>query len=54
MIVCAMEGEKPKYNTANPFVYPHIKEVRKDMKDKPTCAEQMIWDYLRNKKRATR
>ncbi|MFM2292556.1 MAG: hypothetical protein RIS29_2369 [Bacteroidota bacterium] len=45
-----MENEKPKYTTADPFVYSHIKDVRKDMMDNPTCAEQIIWEYLRNKK----
>jgi len=45
-----MEAKKVEYNTANPYVYVHIKDARKDLIKNPTCAEHILWDYLRNRK----
>jgi very-short-patch-repair endonuclease len=45
-----MEGKKWEYYTANPYVYVHIKDARKDLIKNPTCAEHILWDYLRNRK----
>jgi very-short-patch-repair endonuclease len=41
---------QPGYVTANPNTYKHIKEMRDDLKDNPTEAEKVMWEYLRNKK----
>ena len=38
------------YITANPAHYKFIKEMRDVLKDNPTEAEKVIWEYLRNKK----
>ncbi|KHJ38628.1 putative helicase [Pedobacter glucosidilyticus] len=38
------------YITANPFNYNLIKEMRDGLKDNPTEAEKVIWEFLRNKK----
>nr|WP_199200165.1 DUF559 domain-containing protein [Adhaeribacter arboris] len=38
------------YITANPLTYKLIKEMRDALKDNPTEAEKVIWEYLRNKK----
>lgn len=43
-------GDKPGYVTANASTYKIIKEFREDLKNKPTEAEGVIWEYLRNKK----
>jgi len=45
-----MEAKKGEYYTANPYVYAHIKDARKDLIKNPTCAEHILWDYLRNRK----
>ncbi len=45
-----MEEKRGEYYTANPYVYPHIKDARKDLIKNPTCAEYILWDYLRNRK----
>ncbi len=45
-----MEGKPGEYYTANPYVYAHIKDARKDLLKNPTCAEHILWEYLRNKK----
>lgn len=31
-------------------MYVHIKDARKDLIKNPTCAEHILWDYLRNRK----
>jgi len=41
---------KPGYITANPVNYKLIKEMRDNLKDNPTEAEKVMWEYLRNKK----
>ena len=46
----AGEVSKPYYNTANPDTYKLIIEFRKELKDNPTEAEKLLWEYLRNKK----
>ena len=38
------------YITANPYVYPYIKDCREELKRNPTEAEKIIWEYLRAKK----
>ena len=46
-----MEGlSKPGYITANPLNYLLIKEMRDNLKNNPTEAEKVIWEFLRNKK----
>jgi very-short-patch-repair endonuclease len=45
-----MEEKRGEYYTANPYVYTHIKDARKDLIKNPTCAEYILWDYLRNRK----
>lgn len=44
------EVKKPGYNTANPNTYKYIKEIRTELKNKPTPAEMIMWEHLRNKK----
>jgi Uncharacterized protein conserved in bacteria len=44
------ELAKPGYVTANPKTYKYIKEIRDNLKQKPTEAEDLIWQHLRNKK----
>jgi very-short-patch-repair endonuclease len=41
---------QPGYITANPKNYLLIKEMRDSLKDNPTEAEKVMWEYLRNKK----
>ena len=41
---------QPSYITANPKNYLLIKEMRDSLKDDPTEAEKVMWEYLRNKK----
>ncbi len=41
---------KPGYMTANPKNYIFIKEMRNALKENPTEAEKIMWEYLRNKK----
>ena len=47
-----IENEKqlPGYITANLQNYRLIKDGRENLKDNPTEAEKLIWEYLRNKK----
>ena len=45
-----LEKQKPGYITANPLSYNVIKEIRENLKKNPTEAENIIWEYLRNKK----
>ena len=45
-----MDGKQGEYYTANPYVYAHIKDARKDLLKNPTCAESILWYFLRNKK----
>ena len=45
-----LEKQKPGYITANPLSYNIIKEIRENLKKNPTEAENIIWEYLRNKK----
>jgi very-short-patch-repair endonuclease len=45
-----MDTKKGEYYTANPYVYAHIKDARKNLLKSPTCAEHILWDYLRNRK----
>ncbi len=40
----------PGYVTANPVTYKLIKKFRDNLKAQPTEAENIIWEYLRNKK----
>jgi len=40
----------PGYVTADLQNYKFLKEIRQCLKDKPTDAEKLIWEYLRNKK----
>ena len=39
-----------RYNTANPKSYKYIKEVRDVLKENPTEAEEVLWEYLKSKK----
>ncbi|NTW26040.1 MAG: endonuclease domain-containing protein [Lentimicrobium sp.] len=41
---------KPGYITANECSYPFIKDIRDTLKDNPTEAEKIMWEFLRNKK----
>lgn len=41
---------KPGYQTANPHAYKYVKELRDELKQKPTEAEKLMWQELRNKK----
>jgi very-short-patch-repair endonuclease len=47
-----IENEKqlPGYITANLQSYRFIKDGRENLKNNPTEAEKLIWEYLRNKK----
>ena len=47
-----IEEGKPGYVTANPYNYRFVKEVRNILKEQPTEAEKVIWEYLRNRKTA--
>ena len=38
------------YITADLQTYKYLKDVRQDLKENPTEAEKVIWEYLRNKK----
>ena len=40
----------PGYITADLQTYKYLKDVRQDLKENPTEAEKVIWEYLRNKK----
>jgi len=41
---------QPGYITANPKNYGFIKDMRDSLKENPTEAENVMWEYLRNKK----
>jgi very-short-patch-repair endonuclease len=41
-----MKKKNPIYNTADPYIYKFIKDARKDLKENPTRAEQILWEYL--------
>ena len=45
-----MEDKKGEYYTADPHIYVHLKDARKELLLKPTCAESILWYFLRNKK----
>jgi very-short-patch-repair endonuclease len=40
----------PRYITANPATYKLIKQMRENLKNNPTKAEQTLWKFLQNKK----
>jgi len=44
------EEARPGYITANPHTYKWIVEFREYLKNNPTQAEKVLWEYLRNKK----
>lgn len=44
-----LEKQKPGYVTANPLSYSIIKMLRKELKENPTEAEKLLWEYLKNK-----
>ncbi len=44
----------PAWKTANPIVYPLLKDVRKQMRDNMTPAEAVLWDRLRSNKLGVR
>jgi very-short-patch-repair endonuclease len=46
----AEQVKKPGYATANPYAYKYVKEMRDELKQKPTEAEKLMWEELRNKK----
>lgn len=41
-------GKTPIYNTADSFVYKHIKDARKNLVDNPTKAEEILWKHLKS------
>jgi len=45
-----VENKLPGYVTANLQTYKFIRDVRENLKENPTQAEKLIWEYLRNKK----
>jgi very-short-patch-repair endonuclease len=45
-----LNDSRPGYITANPKHYILIKDMRKSLKDNPTEAEKLIWEYLKTKK----
>ena len=44
------KNKLPEYITANLHNYKFLKEIRKGLKENPTDAEKLMWEYLRNKK----
>jgi very-short-patch-repair endonuclease len=44
------KSKEPGYMTANRKNYTLIKEMRDTLKDNPTKAEKVMWEYFRNKK----
>ncbi len=46
------EAPRHAYITANPYTYGKIKEFRDILKENPTKAEELLWQYLRTKKQA--
>lgn len=42
-------AEKQTWNTASPVLYNRLKEKAKEMRNKPTEAEKMLWNVLSNK-----
>lgn len=45
-----LKKQIPGYITANPLNYNFIKQIRKELKDNPTDAENTLWEVLKNKK----
>jgi very-short-patch-repair endonuclease len=43
-----MEYKIPIYNTADAFVYKHIKDARKELVENPTEAENILWIQLKS------
>jgi very-short-patch-repair endonuclease len=43
-----MEHKIPIYNTADAFVYKHIKDARKELVENPTEAENLLWKQLKS------
>ncbi len=41
--------QSPKYETANPSLYPALKEFAKKLRNNPTQAESIMWTLLRRK-----
>lgn len=44
------EGSSPIYNTAKMSIWSGLKEYAREMRKKPTKAEELLWERLRNKK----
>jgi len=44
-----LEKQGPGYITANPLSYSIIKMIRRELKENPTEAEKLMWEYLKNK-----
>ena len=44
-----LEKQKPGYITANALSYSIIKVIRRELKENPTEAEKLMWEYLKNK-----
>jgi len=42
-------AEKQSWNTASPILYKALKEKAKEMRNKPTEAEKLLWNVLSNK-----
>jgi very-short-patch-repair endonuclease len=42
--------KRPKWKLADSFVYSHLKDVRKQMRDQMTEAESLLWNSLKSKK----
>ncbi|WP_291109511.1 vitamin B12 dependent-methionine synthase activation domain-containing protein [Flavobacterium sp. UBA6195] len=42
-------AEKQSWNTASPILYKSLKEKAKEMRNKPTEAEKLLWSVLSNK-----
>jgi very-short-patch-repair endonuclease len=45
-----MEQRLPIYNTADAYVYKHIKDARKELVENPTEAENLLWKQLKSRK----
>ena len=44
----------PAWKTADPTVYPHLKEDRKRLLKNMTSAEKVLWEYLKSNKLGVR
>jgi len=40
----------PAWNTADEYLYPLLKDKRKQMRDKMTPAESVLWEHIKSKK----